>query len=211
MRSVVLLATAFVLGSAAASAQSTSAQLTAGFATSYGRHHTGDESASSPNSVAPSVWAEVSIPVAGLTFHTGIEFSLQPFKMVSIHQGSRGSRADITNRDIVISQLFGARLGGGRAHAIALAGGALVVSRRAEDLLQSQNPNSDGSPRPPVRTLKTETNVNLALAGGLEVPIHITTRVAITPGVRLRVVIPRDCRGYARFSISPGISVQFGL
>jgi hypothetical protein len=112
-----------------------------------------------------------------------------PFKMVHIHQGSRGSRADITNCDIVVSQLIGTRLGRGRAHAIALAGGAIVFSRRTDDVLASQNPNSDGSPRPPIHSIETDTNFNLALAGGLDVPIQVNARVAITPRVRLRVAV----------------------
>ena len=211
MRNIVLVIAASILWSVAASAQSNTVNLTPGFATPYGRHHIGDESASSPNSVAPALWAEVSIPTARLTLNTGVEFPLSPFKMVFVHQGSRGARADISNRDIVVSQLIGARLGRGRAHAIALAGGAIVFSRRTDDLVESQNPNSDGSPRPPIRSRKTETNLNLALAGGLDVPIQINARVAITPRVRLRVVIPRDYRGYVRFAVSPAIGVQFGL
>jgi hypothetical protein len=53
------------------------------------------------------------------------------------------------------------------------------------------------------------TNFNVAVAGGMDVPIQVSDRIAISPRFRFRTVLPLSSyRPYTRFAISPGVGVQ---
>jgi hypothetical protein len=211
LRNTLFRALVFIIVATPAHAQSRSATLTAGFAVPIDHHHIGSETKSSPNSVGAALWTEISLPLGGrLSFHSGVEFPLIPFKMIFIHQGSAGYRADIANRDIVVNQLVGIHVGKGRTHAIVLVGGALVYSRRVADLtIPGRLLPSTGLREPDVLRTDVETDVSLALTGGLDVPIQVSERIAITPRVRLRVAPPADYRPHALVGVSPGVGVQF--
>lgn len=210
-RTIQLVVGIVVLQNVAASGQTREVTLTAGFAAPFDHHHIGDETASSPNIIRPAVWAELAIPLNSprLTFHTGIEFPVIPFNMVFIHQGSRGYRDDIQHREFVLSQLFGVRFGAERTHAILFAGPAIVVDRRVDNLTIPGGFLRDGTRGPTERRKEIDTNAHVAIAGGLDVPIAIKGRIAITPRVRLRTAFAAGYRPYSKFAVSTGVGVRY--
>lgn len=170
---------------------------------------TGQDRSDSGRRTAVGGWGEVgAFASPRVAFHTGFEFPAAT-SMTVRHAGSAGFESAVSRREVIVYEMIGFHSrGASNARPTGLIGFGLAMSQINQHITEFR-------PIPPNRITTTGTTLFVpSITGGIEVPVHLSNKLALVAELRGRVALrkglglPLD-EMFGRFSLTPGIGLQF--